>query len=269
MNLFLKLGLIGSLFASGVAGWAGTQQEAKITEQPSVKTTEPWVITVDAPGWLASVSGTTGFRGVDANVSVGVGQILRHINVISSFGGEVRKGRIGILGHLLYLNAQAGAGASGLVSKLDLGLQEFAAGSFASYRVIEGPRGWLDLLAGFRFTYLGEQVGLQANNMAIDAASTQLVDQFAQQLATPSSDLRTLINQNITDRLTALRGNNPKLPVAPIAGGQPGVIRNLVEQLITSSQPELAAAIRTGAQTRVNQLKAELAGQISKTLRAS
>jgi hypothetical protein len=44
------------------------------------------------------------------------------------------------------------------VSKLDLGLQELAGGFFASYRVIEGPHGWLDLLAGFNYTYLGEQL---------------------------------------------------------------------------------------------------------------
>jgi hypothetical protein len=50
------------------------------------------------------------------------------------------------------------------------------------------------------------------------------------------------------------------MAVAPIAGGQPGKIRDLVEQLITSRQPELAEAIRTGVQTRVDQLKAELAG---------
>ena len=102
----------------------------------------------------------------------------------------------------------------------DLGLQQFLGEFFGSYRVIEGPRGWLDLLAGFRYTYLGEQVGLQANNMAIDTASTQLVDQFAQQLTTPTSDLRTLIDRNIVDQLTALRGRNPKLPVGPIAAGQ-------------------------------------------------
>jgi hypothetical protein len=123
-------------------------------------------------------------------------------------------------------------------SKVDLGLQEFLGELFASYRVIQGPRGWLDLLAGFRFTYVGEQVGLQANDIAIDTASTQLVDQFAQQLAAPGSNLRALIDQNITDRLTALRGNNPKLPVAPIAGDQPGQIRDLVQQLITSRQPD-------------------------------
>jgi hypothetical protein len=47
---------------------------------------------------------------------------------------------------------------TGLVSKVDLGLQLFLGEFFGSYRIIEGPRGWLDLLAGFRYTYLGEQV---------------------------------------------------------------------------------------------------------------
>jgi hypothetical protein len=111
------------------------------------------------------------------------------------------------------LNAQAGADGTGLVSKVDLGLQQFLGEFFGSWRVLERPRGWLDLLAGFRYTYLGEQVGLQANNMAINAASTQLVDQFARQLATPGSDLRTLIQQNIVDHLTSLKGSNPTLPV--------------------------------------------------------
>jgi hypothetical protein len=263
MNLLLKMGIVPIFFVPLIAGWAGTQQEAKVVEQPSVKTTEPWQITVGGPGWLAGVSGTTGFHGINSNIDVGVGQILRHINVIYSFGGEVRRGRFGVLGDLLYLNAQAGADGTGLVSKVDLGLQQFLGEFFASYRLIEKPRGWLDLLAGFRYTYLGEQVGLQANNMAIGAASTQLVDQFAQQLATPSSDLRTLIQQNIVDKLSSLDGHNPPLPVAPVAGGQKGKIRGTVQQLIQSQEPELAAAIRTGAQARVNQLKTQLTNQVA------
>ena len=170
-------------------------------------------------------------------------------------------------GGVLYLNAQAGTGErSGLVSKVDLGYQQFFGEFFASYRVIEGPRGWLDLLAGFRYTYLGEQVGLQANNMAIDAASTQLVDQFAQQLATHGSDSRTLVQQNITDKLGALDGRNPKLPVGPIAADQKGKIADLVQQLLQSQDPELIAAIRTGAQARVNQLKAQLASQVANSV---
>ena len=264
MNLLLKTGMVPIFFLPIVAGWAGTLEEAKVIEQPSAKTTEPWQITVGGPGWLAGFSGHTGFHGVNPYVNVDFPQILKHINVISSFSAEVRKGRFGVLGDLLYLDAQAGTDErSGLVSKVDLGLQQFIGEFFGSYRIIEGPRGWLDLLGGFRNIYLGSQVGLQANNMAINAASTQLVDQFAQQLTTPGSDLRTLIQQNIVDKLTALDGRNPKLPEGPIAADQKGKIADLVQQLIESQDPELIAAIRAGAQARVNQLKAQLSNQIA------
>ena len=265
MNLLVKLSIVTILFLPSVAGRAGTREEAKVVEQPSVKTTEPWVVTVGVPGWLVGASGRVGFHGVNPYVSVPFGEILKHINVVYSLSGEVRRGRFGVLGDLLYLNAQAGTPErSGLVSKVDLGYQQFIGEFFGSYRLIEGPRGWLDLLAGFRYTYLGNQVGLQANNMAIDAASTQLVDQFAQQLATPGSDLRTLVDRNITDKLGALDGNNPKLPVGPVATDQKDKIAALVQQVIESKHQELSDAIRAGAQAKVNQLKAELSNQVAK-----
>jgi hypothetical protein len=148
MNLFLKLSVVPLFFLPLIAGWAGTQEEAKVVEQPSIKTTEPWQISVGGPGWLAGFSGHTGFHGVNPYVNVNVGQILNHINAIAALGGEVRRGRFGVLGDFLYLGAQAGTGEkSGLVSKVDLGLQQFMGEFFGSYRVIEGPLGWLDLLA--------------------------------------------------------------------------------------------------------------------------
>ncbi len=267
MNLLGKLSAAAIFFFLVIPSWAGTQEVPTVVEQASAKTIEPWRITVAGPGWLAGVTGTTGFHGINTNVDVGVGQILRHINVIYSLGAEVRRGHFGVFGDLLYLNAQGGSGeTSGLVSKVDLGLQQFLGEFFGSYRVIEGSRGWLDLLAGFRFTYLGEQVGLQANNMAIDAASTRLVGQFVQSLTTPGSDLRTLIQQTIIDKLSSADGQNPALPVAPIAGREPGKIRDTVRQLLESQQPELAAAIRAGAQARVNQIEAQLTNQIANSV---
>ena len=245
---------------------SGKQIESKLVQQPPAKTAEPWKITVGAPGWLAGVSGHTGFHGVNPYVNVGVGQILKHINAIFSFAGEARTGRFGLLGDLLYLNAQASSGTSGLVSKVDLGLQEFLGEFFASYRVIEGPRGWLDLLAGFRYTYLGEQVGLQANDVAINAASTGLVDDFAQQLATDGSDSRALIQRVIVSQLGALDGHDPKLPVGPIAADQKDKIANLVQQVIQSHAEELAVAIRAGAQAKVNQLEAQVSAEVANRL---
>jgi hypothetical protein len=248
----------------------GKEIEAKEI-QPSVKTTEPWEITVGGPGWLANSSGISGFHGSNQNFSVDVGQILRHINVIYAFNGEVRRGRFGVFGDLLYLNAQAGTPeGSGLVSKVDLGLQQFIGEFFGSYRVIQGPRGWLDLLVGFRDTYLGEQVGLQANTLAIDAASTQLVDNVAQRVAIQVSDLATLIradiHANITDKLTALDNRTPILPVGPVAEFLKGKIFDAVEQQIQSRVPELEAAIHAKVQARVTQIKTGLENQISSFL---
>ena len=235
--------------------------------QPLVKTTEPWEITVGGPGWLANASGITGFHGFNQNISVDVGQILRHINVIYAFNGEVRKGRFGVFGGLLYLNAQAGTPeGSGLVSKVDLGVQEFGGQLFGSYRVIDGPRGWLDLLVGFRDTYIGQQVGLQANNLAIDAASTQLVDAVTQRVAIRVSDLETLIRADITNKLTALDNRAPILPVGPVAEFLKGKIFDAVQQQIQSRLPALEAAIHAKVQARVTQIKTGLENQISSFL---
>jgi hypothetical protein len=244
----------------------GKEIEAKQV-QPPVKTTEPWEVTVGGPGWLANVSGISGFHGFNQNVSVDVGQILRHINVIYAFNGEVRRGRFGVFGGLLYMNAQAGTPErSGLVSKVDLGLQQFGGQLFGSYRVIEGPRGWLDLLVGFRDTYIGQQVGLQGNNLAIDAASTQLVDAVAQRVGIRVSDFGTLIRADIADKLTALDNRSPILPVGPVAEFLKGKILDAVQQQIQSQLPQLQAAIQAKVQSRVTQLKTGLENRISNYL---
>ena len=143
MDRLLKLGVAGIFFLLIGAGWAGTQ-ESTVIEQPTVKTTEPWEIKVEGPGWLANVSGYTGFHGVNPYVSVGFGQLLKHINVVFSSEAEVRKGRFGVLGRLLYLEGQAGVSGAGLVSRVGLGMQQFIGGLSGSYRVIQGPCGWLD-----------------------------------------------------------------------------------------------------------------------------
>ena len=107
------------------------------------KRLNPWQITIGVPGWLAGVSGHTGFRGVNPYVDNSVIEIFKHMNVIDSLLAEVRNGRFSVLGDYLYLNAQGGTGErSGLVSKVDVSLQQFIGEFFASYRVIEGTP-WL------------------------------------------------------------------------------------------------------------------------------
>lgn len=238
MNHFLKIGVANVLLLSAVMGWAGTPQTTAVVEPPPNPTTPPWEITVGGPGWLGSVSGHTGFHGVNPYVNVGVGQILRHVNFIWATQAEVRTGRFGVLGGFLYLNGQAGVNGTGLVSRVGAGEQEFIGQTFLAYRLIDSPRGYLDLLGGFRFTYLGAQVNVNPNVPAIDAASTQLVNDFAgavdnrlvarlqPEFAALVSDVKTFIQDTVVDRLKSIRGSLPSLPVPPVAEGAADKIRD-------------------------------------------
>jgi len=153
-SVLLSLVLCISLFLSAIAAQAGTPFETKTVEQPPIHPTEPWRIVVGAPAWLTFLNGDIGINGVKTHVDISPTDILRHTNFLSSLEGEVSKGRVGIRGEYLYLNAAEGVFGNGLVYKVDLHLREFAAGFGVSYRIIQGPKGWLDLRAGIRYTNL-------------------------------------------------------------------------------------------------------------------
>jgi hypothetical protein len=266
MHLPLVAGLVGTFLLSTVPGQTGTLEKAPVNVQPSVQTTSPWEITVEGPGWLAGLTGTIGSRGFTTHVNIAVTDILKRTNAIASLGAEVRRGRFGAYGDFLYLNAQASTGRSGLLSKVDLGVQQFLGEFGLSYRVLQAPQGWFDILAGFRSFYVGDQMSLQADQANINTASTELVNRFAQQVVTPGSNVNALINQTIENRLSSLAGRNPPLPIPPLAGREPGQIRELIRGLLESRQPELVAAIQSGVQARVNLLKTELESRIANTL---
>jgi hypothetical protein len=244
----------------------GKQVEGKTVEQPPVNTTEPWIVTVGAPVWLTNIAGTTGFRGINSDVHIGIGTIIPNTNVLFATEAELRKGRFGVLGDFLYADGQAGVNGAGFVSRLGLGIQTFIEETFASYRLIDSPRGTLDLLAGFRFTYIGEQLDLNPNVEQIDGASTELVNAVGNAIAANISDLRSLTPQTIAGKLSSLLGGSPPVPVGPLAGQEQGEIIALVQELTQSVQPELRTAIQTHNQTAISQIKSRLAGEIGNFL---
>jgi hypothetical protein len=252
MNVLSRKLVVFTILLLPVVGQAGTEEESKVVEQPSVRTIEPWQIIVGAPAWLTFLNGDVGINGIKTHVDVSPSDILRRTDILASLRAEVRKGRFGVQGEFLYLNASDGVFTSGLVSKLDLRLKEFLGDFGVSYRIIQGPKGWLDLRAGFRYTNLDQELTTHSNDQSIDAASTQVVNSVAQHIG---SALQPIIQQVIVDRLNALQDRAPVLPVGPLAGQRPGIIRDLIQAEIQSRLADLSAAVRAGAQARVNQIK--------------
>jgi hypothetical protein len=198
----------GALFAA-VAGLAAGPVELEPKETappPTITDNDHWYFNLGMPGWLAFVSGDIGLHGTTSNVDVNFGQIITHVAGIASLSAEARKGRFGVYGDFLYMSLSAGVYNNGLVKKAQLSLDQYLADGVVYYRVLEGPRGWLDLRAGARYTNLYNKLELSAADNKIDQAATGLVN-------AANGDLSGLL-----DRLLhgALDGKNPPLPVPPL-----------------------------------------------------
>src|SRR5436190_9826919 len=197
----------GALFAAvgGVAA-GPLELEPKEMAPPTITESEPWHFNIGMPGWLAFVSGDIGLHGTTSSVDVDFGQIISHVKGIASFSADVRKGRFGVYADILYLGLSDSVYPGGLISSANLDLSEYLVDAEVYYRVVEGPRGWLNLRAGARYTDLYNSLKLVGNGPLIDQAATALVN-------AANGDLREIL-----DRLLhgALDNKNPPLPVPPL-----------------------------------------------------
>jgi len=72
---------------------AGTLELApKETAPPTITESQPWVFTIAIPGWLASMNGTIGVRGVNADIDVPVDEVLQHLDMIFTVRAQAQKG---------------------------------------------------------------------------------------------------------------------------------------------------------------------------------
>src|SRR5213594_2808668 len=111
--------LTGALLAAvGSVGAGSIELAPKETAPPSITQSEPWQFTIAAPGWLASMNGTIGVRGVNANIDIPVDEVLQHLDMIFAARAEARKGPSGIYGEIIYIGLTDGAQISGLIDNV-------------------------------------------------------------------------------------------------------------------------------------------------------
>src|SRR5438552_14599577 len=172
---------------------AGSMQLApKEVAPPTITQSEPWQFTIAVPGWLASMNGTIGVRGINPDIDVPVTEVLQHLDMIFAARAEAQKGPFGIFGEVIYIglsdNTQINRMINNIHEQVDLTLVDGA----LSWRLFNQPRWSLDFAAGTHYTNVYEQLELHNDPAAIQRASEQFVHDIA-------ADLRERLDQDISN----------------------------------------------------------------------
>ena len=266
---------------------AGTLELApKETAPPTITQSEPWHFTIAAPGWMAGLDGTIGVRGVNADIDVGFDQILQHLDMIFAMRAEAQKGPFGIYGEVIYIGLSDNAQVNRLINNIHEVVNETLVDGALSWRLINQPRGSLDLVAGTHYTNIYERLELHSDPVAIQQASQRFVNNIA-------DDLRSRLDQDISNSefLEALKSsikadiinrignaldrheNRPDIPIGPLGGRIREEIAQRVEHFIQLEKAELRARIdalvdrgldrRAAVDRVVNEAKARIANQLA------
>src|SRR5437773_4726989 len=286
MSIRLSL-FTGTLLAVVGPLVAGSLELApKETAPPSIIESEPWQFTIAAPGWIAGLDGTIGVRGVNADIDVGFDQILQHLDMIFAMRAEAQKGPFGIYGEVIYIGLSDNAQINGLINNIHEQVDETLVDGALSWRLINQPRGSLDLAAGTHYTNIYERLELHSDPVAIQQASQRFVNNIADDLRSRldqdisnseflealKSSIRSVIASRIGDRLDR-HENRPDIPIGPLGGRIREEIAQRVEHFIELKKAELRARIdalvergldrRAAVDRVVNEAKARIANQLA------
>jgi hypothetical protein len=277
----------GAVFAIAGGLRAGTVElQPKESAPPTITQSEPWQFTIAAPGWMAGLDGTIGVRGVNADIDVGFDKILQHLDMIFAMRAEAQKGPFGIYGEVIYIGLSDNAQINRLINNINEEVNETLVDGALSWRLINQPRGSLDLVAGTHYTNIYERLELHSDPVAIQQASQRFVNNIA-------DDLRSRLDQDISNSefLQALKStikadiinrignalerheNKPDIPIGPLGGRIREEIAQRVEQFIEVKKSELRARVdalvergvarREAVQRVVNSAKARIANQLA------
>jgi hypothetical protein len=262
---------------------AGASLQAGDTDK---KTSAPlddrWRLSLAVPGWLAGIEGQVGIGGAVSHIDVSPANIIRHIDMVTMLRAEASKGRFGITGDFLYLSLSDGIGSNTVVKKLDVQVDQIIGDLGLRWRLVEGKRGYLDVIGGVRYVNLYQKLALQPNSERIEEVSVNLVDAVGDRLRAAVSDrgLREVIGQRVGAALVALEGRQPTVPVGPLGDRERTPIRDQIQQAVDTQKVELQAAVRDQAQAataalreraqaRVAGLKRDLSRKIARSLQSN
>jgi hypothetical protein len=257
--------LAGAAFALNGLLVAGTLElQPKETAAPTITQSEPWQFTIAVPGWLSSMNGTIGVRGVNADIDVPVTEVLQHFDAILAGRVEAQKGPFGIFGEVIYIGLSDGAQINGLINNIHETVDLTYVDGALSWRLFNQPRWSLDFAAGTHYTTVYEQLELHSDPILIQQTSEQFVTNISDDLVARLNNdisnshflavLESTIEAGIVseiDKHNSLERHQrkPNIPIGPLGGR----IREDVAQVVNDFIQAKEAALRV----RIDALKLE------------
>ena len=283
----------GALLAAvGSVGAGSIELPPKESAPPTITQSEPWQFTIAAPGWLASMNGTIGVRGINADIDVPVDEVLQHLDMIFAMRAEARKGPFGIYGEVIYIGLSDGAQINRMINNIHEQVDMTLVDGGLSWRLFNQPRWSLDLTAGSHYTNVYEQLELHSDPALIQQTSERFVNNIAEFLRERLDQdisnsefleaLKNTIKADIINRIgNALERHErrPDIPIGPLGGHIRQEIAQRVENFIAVKKAELRARVdalvergiarRDAVAIVVNEAKTRIANQLAVRLNKS
>jgi hypothetical protein len=244
------------LFASCAASCAGELQGSEECKTVAlIKLEEPWTFRTGLPGFLALTSGEVGYRNRSADVNVYPDTVLRHLDMTASLSVDARKGWFGISASFFYLEDSASQSYGGLVANTNLVFNQLVTDFELTGRIVDTPRGWIELRGGFRYINIYNNIGLSPNSREINQASEEFVN-------VASDEVNRLLNSDLKG---ALEEGRPVLAVPPLAARDKLVLLSTIKRLKTD--PDLRRAIQSGDPAQIAAEKRRIQSDIARELK--
>ena len=276
------------LAAVGSVGAGSIELAPKETAPPTITQSEPWEFTIAVPGWLSSMNGTIGVRGVNADIDIPVTEILQHFDAILAGRVEAQKGPFGIYGELIYIGLSDGAQINGLINNIHETVDITLFDGALSWRLVNQPRWFLDFAAGTHYTTVYEQLELHSDPILIQQTSEQFVTNISDDLVARLNNdisnshflavLESTIEADIGSEIDKHNSLNrhqhkPRIPIGPLGGRIEQDIAQRVENFIAKEKVVLEARVdalvargvarRDAVDRVVNAAKARIANQLA------
>ena len=289
LRFFLFAGAASAFIGSLAAGTLELQP--KETAPPNITQSEPWQFTIAVPGLMPSVNGTIGVRGVNANIDIGLDQILQHLDMLFAMRAQARKGPFGMYAEIFYVGLSDVAEVRGLINNIHEEVNPYIIDWGLSWRLINQPRWFVEFAAGSHYTNVYEQLTLNGDVVAIHQASQTFVTNISDDLiARLNNDIsnsrfvaevKNTIQADITSQIDKddslhRHERNPRIPIGPLGGRIEQDVARVVQNFVQEKEVALRARIdalhlrgearRAAVRRVVSNAEAQIADNLSVTL---